>query len=208
MMARLNFFAHAREVLDQPDELAGTALPDWIGATKRRVWLDPALVDAGTPLGAGIERHWRDDARFHTAPAFLEVARSVTLDLRRLHPDRPQMRASFFGHVLVEVLLDDELARKIPDGLDRYYASLDRVDLAAVARAVAPWLTQPLPGLLSTMERFRASRFLYGYRETPDLLARLERTAARVRLRLPDGMDEVVARARPLVRQRCAELLA
>ncbi|MDH3590676.1 MAG: hypothetical protein OER88_02265 [Planctomycetota bacterium] len=203
----MNFFAHGRDVLDSPYELAGTALPDWLGATDRRARLMPERVGEGA-LAAGVRRHWADDARFHGHAAFHEVSRDLTLRLRHAHADEPRVRASFFGHVLVEMLLDAALIAREPGQLDRYYRSLEGVRAARVAAEAAPWLRVPAPRLADTIRYFREHRFLYGYLDDDALVARLAGTARRVRLGVPSGLRPLVPAARERVAARCDELLS
>ena len=195
-------------MLDAPEELVGTALPDWVRAAAGRVRIVAERVDATTPLGAGVQRHLRDDAAFHTSPVFRDLSREVARSITALHPERRRVRAWFFGHVLVEMLLDAALMETDPGALDRYYAALDAADVRALLERATPWLDGPAPRLELVATRFRDSRFLYGYRTDEGLAARLAGTAARAGVPVPDGIEAVLPAARRLVSRHLGDLLS
>jgi hypothetical protein len=201
----VNYFAHGRPFLDRPYLVAGTAMPDWLSAGDRRARLRRERLD-DSELADGIRRHWADDLWFHHSAGFLEVSGAITRNLRRAHPDDPRMRAAFFGHILTEMLLDAALIERAPRQLDAYYEALDRIDPATVARAARPWLRQPAPRLAATIDRFRSSRYLHGYREDEPFLQRVGGVARRVGLPVPPRLGDVLPGARRLVRERADEL--
>lgn len=201
----LNYFAHGRPFLDRPYLVAGTALPDWLSAGDRGARLRRERLD-GSELADGIRRHWADDLWFHHSAAFLEVSGAIMRDLRRAHPGDPRLRAAFFGHILTEMLLDAALIEREPGKLDAYYAALDRIDPGSVARAAGPWLRGAAPRLAATIDRFRSSRYLHGYREDEPFLRRVGGVAGRVGLPVPPRLRDVLPGARRRVRERADEL--
>ncbi|MEN8149876.1 MAG: hypothetical protein ABFS86_08640, partial [Planctomycetota bacterium] len=142
----MNYVAHARDVLDRPWVLAGTVLPDWVrivdaGARLRPWMVDGAAAAPGSPralLHEGLARHFVDDAWFHDTAAFRETTAAIAALIRARHADRPdrRMRASFYAHVLLEMLLDAWLIESRP-GVAEAFAdavlSLDRATLVAEA---------------------------------------------------------------------------
>jgi hypothetical protein len=164
----LNYFAHGRALVESPRELAGTALPDWLaacdrGARLRRERIRPAGPD-GAALAAGVVRHLDDDLWFHRTEAFLATSAELAERVSALDPAEKRLRAGFWGHVLVEVLLDAHLIEEDPARLDAYYAALDAVDARWVEAASASWTTRPPRGLAAFVDRFRRWRFLHAYR--------------------------------------------
>jgi len=214
----VNYLAHARDVLDRPWVLAGAVLPDWVRIVAPRARIRPWMVDgaaatAGSPRAAiheGLRRHFEDDTWFHATDAFREVTGSIAVEIRVRHPDRPErrMRASFYAHILLEMLLDAWLLSTRPDAARAFadaVLSLDRAVLVTEATNVAPL---PVPGLLDVVERFEDPRVLAGYKDDAEVVRRLGIMGSRVRQPdLPLGFDEVVALARPLVAARGPDLL-
>lgn len=202
----MNYLAHGRDILDRPYELAGTALPDWLAACDRGARLRRGAVSSAMgEIAQGVRRHLREDLWFHGTQAFLEVSGILA---QRLRDGDPQARASFYGHVLTEMLLDAALMAERQDLVDSYYAALDEIDPRRIDAVAASWTTAPPRGLLAFIEIFRRTRFLEGYSTDAGLLARLEGVARRVGAPLPVGTADVLAGARRLVAERARDLLA
>lgn len=212
----MNYFAHALPFLDRPYFAAATGIPDWLTVVDRRVRLrlkqvEPFRLD-GDPLTAavagGIRQHLLDDARFHATRAFVETMMAMTAIVRETLGIGPGFRASFLGHLLVEVLLDAALVEEHPDELRRYYELLDSTDpdrLEAVVNRIAAKRTDRLAALIRL---FREHRILSDYAEDGRLLGRMNQVMRRVKQPgLPDDFVRVFAEGRPLVRRRRAELL-
>jgi len=214
----VNYLAHARDVLDRPWILAGAVLPDWVRIVAPRARLRPWMVDgAAAPRGApragiheGLAHHFEDDAWFHTTPVFHDVTREIAARIRERHPDRPdrRMRASFYAHILTEMLLDGWLLESRPDAAESFanaILSLDRAVLLAEASNIVPG---PVSGLLDIVSHFEDPRVLAGYLDDAEVVRRLGIMGSRVRQPdLPDGFEDLVAAARPLVAARATDLL-
>jgi hypothetical protein len=155
-------------------------------------------------IAQGVQRHLREDAWFHGTEAFLELSGVLA---RRLREKDPGSRAAFYGHVLVEMLLDAALVAESPGLLGTYYAALAEVDPRRVDVAAAAWTLAPPRGLVEFIDLFRRSRFLEGYATDGGLFARLQGVARRVGAPLPAGMFEVLPDARRLVAARAGDLL-
>lgn len=209
----MNYFAHGYLVLDDPYVVAGTALPDWLGASDRRARLRSERIRAdGCPrirsLAAGIRRHLEDDSWFHATEAFQRTWLELTQLLRDHETDSERSRAWFLAHVLLEMLIDRFLIRQRPERLDAYYAAIDSVDLEWLDHAVRPWLTRPPAGLTAYAEAFRRHRFLYGYLEDLGLYRRLAGVARRVGLPRPsEEVSAVLPAASGVVERRLGALM-
>jgi len=208
----VNYFAHGYTILDDPYALAGTALPDWLGAADRRARLRRERIRPNgdvreQSLARGITRHLDDDSWFHATEAFQRVSGILSELVSSAQPD-PRLRAWFLGHVLLEMLLDRHLIREHEGLLDRYYAALDGIDRDFVIRAVEPWLTRPPRDLLTYIDAFLHYRFLYGYMDDAGLFRRLSRVAQRARLpELSATLQGILPEADRLVRESARELL-
>ena len=195
--------------------VAGTSLPDWLGAADRRCRVVAARVDelsdASGPLGAlarGVREHLHDDRWFHSNPAFDDVTGELTRRIRAAFPEHRRMRASFIAHILLEMLLDASLDQRGRVTFDAYYAALERVSPAELQRLAAELTNRPSEQLTTGLPFFRQMRFLYGYRDDDALFRRLHGLLARVRQpALPDAFRELLPPARLLVYERAEELL-
>ena len=209
----MNYFAHGRDLVDRPYELAGVALPDWLAASDRGARLRRRRVDgAGDPrteaLAKGVLKHLDDDDWFHRTHAFLSVSGELTARVRALGPEDRTLRAGFWGHVLTEILLDAHLIEGDPARLDAYYAALDGVDAAWIHATAAAWTTRPPVRLATFIDRFRRWRFLCAYPDDAELKVRLDGLAGRVGLPpLPPSFMEQLPAARQLVAEHAGELL-
>lgn len=221
----MNYLAHAYRVLGDPYRVAGVSLPDWLAARTRCWRLDPDLLARPTPWEepgggrsearasflAGVRQHLEEDRRFHLAPEFDAVCRELAADLRRTVSAEPRFRASFWAHVLVELLIDAHLMAEQPGLADRFYEALARVDVDAVEEWSDPLLVGvgDRPALAPWIERFIELRFIEDYQSDAGIHRRLDQVGQRVRLpSLPDTFERAVARARPRVAVIAPTLLA
>jgi hypothetical protein len=213
----MNYFAHGRDFIDDPYFLAGTAAPDWLVVSDRGVKVRAQhaalFVDDVNPIvqavARGIAQHHHDDGWFHTTLAFHELSLELTTRSRALLPADGGFRASFLGHILVELLLDDALIAECPVRLDDYYAAMARLDRQDVERAVNRISPRPAERLAWFIEQFLAERFLSDYRDDARLLFRLNQVMQRANLpQLPDEYRELFEPARAMVRGRRDALLS
>jgi hypothetical protein len=204
----MNYLAHSLDCLDDPYEVAGAAVPDWLGMTRPRLRCRARhaapFVEADDPVVAavarGVARHHADDDWFHQTAAFGELTLELARRIRRVTGDDDGMRPSFLGHILVELLLDATIHAEQPACLDRYYEALVEVDPAAVAAAVSLMTGSDASQLASIIERFIELRFLYDYADDELLLMRLNQVMRRVRLpELPAAFTTVLPGARAMV---------
>lgn len=213
----MNYFTHGRRFVHDPYFLAGTAVPDWLSIVDRKVRARSKhavrFVEDSDPrvaaVARGVVQHHRDDDWFHQTRAFAELSLKFTVAIRDLLPPDDGLRPSFLGHILVELLLDSQLAAGSPGLLAAYYQSLETIDPAVVESAVNRMATRPTDRLAVLIPRFSAERFLYDYAEDGKLLTRLNHVMRRVKLpQLPDSLASLFPEARRLVAERQAELLA
>jgi hypothetical protein len=212
----MNYFAHGREVLDQPYVLAGVATPDWLNVVDRRmktrrVTAEKFLDDSDQILAQvarGIVLHHDDDRWFHQTRAFAELSLAFTVQIRDLCRNDPGMRPSFLGHILVELLLDAHLIELNVDRLDRYYESMSGLAVSQVATAINRIATKTSVRLESWIQRFCLERFLYDYLGDEKLLWRVNQVMNRVGLQaVPEEMVDWLPGARRDVTARAADLL-
>jgi hypothetical protein len=212
----LNYLAHALPFLDRPYFVAGTAVPDWLAVADRAVRVRAKhaapLVEAEDPclaaVAGGLLQHFRDDRRFHETRAFAETSLELTAAFRRALGPETGFRAAFLGHVLVEVLLDAELAAEDVARLDAYQRALEAIEPRGVQNAVNRMVRQPTLRLAPLIDLFRRERILWDYLEDAKLWVRLNQVLRRVGLPcLPDQAAAVLPLGRQLVRRRRRELL-
>jgi hypothetical protein len=218
----VNYLCHARNHLDRPWALVGTALPDWLRIVDRRIRLRPGTLPApgeadGSPrdeILRGVRRHFEDNAWFHATPAFRETTRLLAERIRERHPDRPgnpgrRMRAGLFAHLLVEMLLDAWLAEDRPETPEGFRKALRSLEPGRIAGEVAGMIPVDEVKLSSLVARFRNGRFLSGYADDAEVAARLDAVGRRVRQPpLPPGFVSIVRWARGLVREAGPDLLS
>jgi hypothetical protein len=212
----MNYLAHSLACLDDPYQVAGAAVPDWLGLTTPRLrcrsrQAEPFL-DSDDPAAAaiarGVMRHHADDRWFHETTAFCELSLDCARRVRHATGDVDGMRPSFLGHILVELLIDASLIAEDRAGVDAYYAALQAVDALRVAKAIGDMTGADASPLASIIERFTAVRFLYDYVEDELLTYRLNQVMRRVRLpELPTKFLEILPATRKLVTAHRDDLL-
>jgi hypothetical protein len=204
----MNYLAHALACMNDPYEVAGAAVPDWLGLTRprlrcrsRHAWPHVADADASAAAVArGVVRHHADDDWFHQTAAFGELSLELARRIRRATGDADGMRPSFLGHILVELLLDAALIAEDRTCVQRYYAALASINASRVAAAVGEMIGRDASSVASIIERFVAMKFLYDYLDDQSLTYRLNQIMRRVRLPdLPPEFLEVLPGARALV---------
>jgi hypothetical protein len=212
----MNYLAHGFQYIDEPYFVAGTATPDWLSAIDRKVRTSArsAALHVNDPdpvfssVARGVARHHHDDAWFHVSRAFNELMLNFIGQLKRVLPGDETMRPAFLGHILVELLLDAEIARAEPSRLDHYYKALESLDPAIVQSSVNRLTNSPTDRLEPLLPRFVAERFLYDYLSDDKLLFRLNQVMRRVGLAmLPDEVSLLFPTMRIAVRDRRDELL-
>lgn len=214
----MNFLAHSLFCSDDPYEVAGAAVPDWLPLTRPRVRCRSKAaaphVDHDDPqvasLARGILRHHADDDWFHNTVAFGELELQLARTIRRATRDEDGMRPKFLGHILLEMLLDWVLAERDPQLLPVYYELLEGVDPVRVADAVSEFTAADASQLGgSIIPKFLELRFLFDYADDQRLLLRLNQVMRRVRLpELGAAFVEILPAARESVAARADELLA
>ncbi|QDV72531.1 hypothetical protein [Botrimarina mediterranea] len=216
----MNYLAHAWSFLRNgsadPYELAGVAVPDWLGVASRRTKCRsrdaaPHLDSENAQLAAlarGVCRHHADDAWFHESPAFGALSLGFAKTVREALGESTSMRPWFLGHILVEMLLDDELARREPGLLDWYYELMTHVDGAWVAASIERMAQRDVGDLALFVERYVEVRFLADYRDDDALVMRLNQVMQRVRLdKLPAAFTPLLAGFRGAVAASFDELV-
>ncbi len=204
----MNYFAHGWPFIDEPYILAGTAVPDWLSVVDRRLRVRKKralefLGHASGPIAAlarGIVQHHDDDAWFHRSDAFADLAWRTTQLCRHALPHDSGFRPSFLGHILVELVLDAELAGRAPNALEDYYRAVASVDPLVVQEAIEDMTSHKPAQLTWFIRRFCEVRFLFDYADDERLLFRLNQVMLRVSLQpLPSQFRTILPRVRNLV---------
>ena len=215
----MNYFCHGRAFINRPYFLAGTAIPDWMNVTNRRVRVRKKLaipyVDSDDELirdlASGVVQHHEDDDWFHRTRAFAELSLEFAVRLRDGLPADDGMRPSFLGHILVELLLDDCLIQEDPPKLDAYYSAVSEVEPNVVAQFIAESTSNErslFDRFVEFLPRFVEVRFLNDYADNAKLLYRLNNVMDRVGLaHIPDSMLTLLPEMRAAVAARREELL-
>jgi hypothetical protein len=212
----MNFLCHAIPYLDDPLVAIGTAVPDWLSATDRKIRARErlalaALESADRPtrqIAQGILHHIRDDRWFHTTAAFVETNLELAVALRERLPGDAGFRPMFVSHVTIEVLLDAFWIRDHPALAREYYAVIGQVPAQSVQRSVNAITGRPTDRLAATIERFAEARFLYDYLDPERLLWRLNQVMRRVGLEpLPPAVLPWIQQASDLVESRRGRFL-
>jgi hypothetical protein len=202
----MNYLSHGRDCLHDPYLLAGTAVPDWLRVFERKSRIpreraEAFVTDLDPPLAAlarGIVLHHEEDRVFHQCLAFVQLCGEIT---RRFRAASSRFRASVVSHIVLEMVLDDQLARSRPGLLEGYYERLEQLASARLEHAVERLLGRPVAGLGAVVERFVQARFLADYREDAALLSRLNAMLGSVRL---EPAPAVVGRSLPWIRAEVA----
>lgn len=212
---RVNYFAHGYRHLHDPYFLAGTAVPDWLGAADRKVRvraksIAPFLEDPDERirgLARGIRQHLREDAWFHEQVGFVTLSAKFSGEIHALFPEDNGPRSHFLGHILVELLLDAELIRRDGDSLERYYQVLQDVDHLFVESGISRMATQPTDRLAKFMGIFVQLKFLSDYVHDGKLMERINQVMLRVGLpTCDDRLMELIPSARRRVAREFDEL--
>jgi hypothetical protein len=217
----MNYFAHGHAYISRPWFLAGTALPDWLGVVDRRIRLRSKVLGPlveqrefgeSSPereLAEGVLQHLRDDAWFHETAAFFQVTGGVAKLFRELLDGSDDHRPGFLGHLATELLLDSHLIAADPARLEAYYAAVDRIDPAVVARFVGRFTPHPVENVTEWIPLFTRERFLADYLDSARLLVRLNQVLRRVKLPgLPADSIACLDAARRMVSESADQLLA
>ena len=212
----MNYLAHSLACIDDPYQVAGVAVPDWLGLTRPRLRCRSRqaapFAEASDAVAAsvarGVMQHHADDDWFHNTPAFCELSLDFARRVRHATGDVDGMRPSFLGHILVELLLDATLIAERREHVDDYYAALGMIDADRVAAIVGEMVGGDASQLASIVRKFTAMRFLYDYVEDEPLTYRLNQVMRRVQLpELPPRFSSVLPAARGLVAEHRAALL-
>lgn len=211
----MNYLAHGFRHADDPWLCAGTALPDWLRVLSRdlRAHRETAAAHAagGTALASlarGVVLHHEEDARFHLSASFATATRDVASLVRPLAEEVPGIRPRFVAHLLVETLLDREIARRDPSSVERYYAALGALDPAAVEGAASSLTRSPPEGLGGLVSAFVRMRFVEDYADDARLSHRLDQVFRRTRQPLAgDAIRSVLPEASAVVVREASSLL-
>lgn len=187
----MNYLAHGFRFLHDPLFVAGTAVPDWLRVAAPRIRARARRVEAAMEsssdelflrLCRGIMQHHEDDDAFHASVVFQSVCEDLAVRFRELMPDPYDHRPGLLGHIMAELLLDNELARRDPRLLSRYYESLESLDADWLQESVNRIVERPAERLGEFIDIFRRIEFLYDYADNERLMLRLNQVIQRTQL--------------------------
>jgi len=194
----MNYLAHGFRFLDDSLYVAGTAVPDWLRVAVPRIRARSRLVQARIEVNEdkkflqlchGIMQHHSDDEVFHASIVFQDLCEDLAICFRKLMPDRYDHRPGLLGHIVTELLLDNELSRRDPTLLPRYYKTLETVDASWVQDSVNTITCRPTGRLAEFIKIFCDIKFLYDYADNERLMMRLNQVIKRAQL---DAIDATV----------------
>jgi len=213
----MNYLAHGCRFLADPIYVAGTAIPDWLRVAAPRIRARARLVEQAIAQSAneehlrlcrGMMQHHSDDDIFHTSVVFQQMCEELALQFRSLMPDRYDHRPGLLGHIVTELLLDSELARRDSTLLPRYYQSLETVDAEWVQEVVNSIVYKPALRLAEFINIFREIEFLYDYADNGRLMMRLNQVLGRAQLEPMEAeVFPVFDHGRRMLQNRADELL-
>lgn len=213
----MNYLAHGYRFLDNPLMMAGTAVPDWLRVAAPRIRARARIIREAMPgcddeeqlqLFHGILQHHADDDRFHSSVVFQELCEDLAQRFRKLMPDRYDHRPGLLGHIVTELLLDSELARRDATLLPRYYETMASLDAAWIQQILNAVLYRPAERLAEFIDMFCNIEFLYDYADNDRLMLRLNQVIQRAQLEpMQENVFPVFNHGRMLLEQRADELL-
>lgn len=212
----MNYFAHGVRFVSSPWFLAGTATPDWLAVSDRKVRLrekqvapfleheDPHLQD----FAAGVMQHLHDDGWFHQSREFYEINSQIADCFREMKDCNDGFLPGFLGHITTELLLDRLLIEQSPPQLDRYYTQLGSLPSGRIQDFVNAMAPREASRLSHFVQLFCEIQFLRDYLDHGQLLKRLNQVLQRVKLHpLPESAESVLAQAWGIIQQRGWQLL-
>jgi hypothetical protein len=212
----VNYLAHAWVLPPgaSPDLVLGAALPDLLGAFDRRAprltWEAAARLEAAgaRDLARGVRAHQVADACFHDLAAFREACDDLRPLTRALGEAGARVRGFFLAHLLVELLLDAELALRATGLAPGFYEAVAGADRTGAARVAAAAAGSPRDeaGWLRFTDWFVEARFLLDYATDAGVVRRVDQVLGRVRQSLGPGGRERLERELPEVRARLRAL--
>jgi len=214
----MNYLAHGYRFLDDPVFVAGTAIPDWLRVAAPRIRARAKIVSTAIPpcddpptlrIFEGIMQHHADDDVFHASVVFQEMCEELAGGFREQMPDRYDHRPGLLGHIVTELLLDNELARRDDSLLPRYYDAVYSIEAAWIQKVVNSIVYRPVERLAEFIDIFCDIRFLYDYAQNDLLMMRLNQVLKRAELEpLTSDVFSVFDDGRMMLQQRADELLA
>lgn len=135
----MNYLSHY--YLDQssndPYLILGTVLPDLfrVGDRKRRMpeqAIDFFSQASHSALQKGVNKHHLIDRLFHNALFFHKYSQAISKLLRSAELVGMPRFQHFYGHILLEILIDKSLLNEQPELVTSFYELLHQVDLNEV----------------------------------------------------------------------------
>lgn len=169
----MNYLSHyfLDKELDHPEFLLGSVLPDLFRAGNRKLRIPEIAPETHThpklvAFQRGVNKHHLVDRLFHNAIYFHSNSRKITNLLRKADLEGMTRFHHFYGHILLEILIDQILLEEEPDLGLRFYDLLDKVDTDALFEYLkALKLDEHFDSFMRHYEGFKSYRFLLRYAE-------------------------------------------
>ncbi len=167
----MNYLSHY--YLDQytsdPYLVLGNVLPDLfrVGDRKRRM---PEQEVSGfsnanhQALQVGVNKHHLVDRLFHNSLFFHKYSQALSKELRKRELSGMPRFQHFYGHILLEILIDKSLLNENPELVNDFYKLLGAIDQKEVAEYLKlKDLNQHIDSFRENFDSFMQYRFLELY---------------------------------------------
>jgi len=178
----LNYLSHY--FLDQESQdpylILGTVLPDLfrVGNRKRRMPEESPDVfsDANQKaLQVGVNKHHLVDRLFHNALFFHKYSKALSKMLRETELEGMPRFQHFYGHILLEILIDKWLLKKNPKLVGDFYDLLGKVELNEIEEYLKlKGLAEHYESFAEHFNAFLGYRYLEHYLKDGGVVAKLQ----------------------------------
>lgn len=180
----------------RPHFNAGLILPDLLVRCNRKWRVRKLDLPEEAPLpvqelAMGCNQHQMRDHLFHTSPEFEGEADQLKMALRNNGFRKLPFRASFMGHIIIEMLLDRLLVHDHPELLSSFYGDLEQVADAELL-AFGRHADFNAAAFLPYYQRFLEARYLGSYVHNEQFIFALNRIFSRIGHPTIDGPLELV----------------
>jgi hypothetical protein len=179
----MNFLAHyaVGTLPNDPLYTLGCLLPDLVRNYRKGLRVKPTDSTEPSALELGVRHHYLADQIFHGSDFFKSMSQLFRVRLDQ-NGFRDRRYGFFTTHGVVELMLDRCLMRHDPTMIDRLYFNLDNLTELDTQRAFEAFGLPGFQDFYKFLQRFRSSRYLYGYQYPRGISFALSRIHQRVGL--------------------------
>lgn len=186
----MNFLSHYAIYTDRddPNFTVGKVLPDMLRAAVPKAHLREEAIEKQweenvKSVAEGVNVHLRTDHIFHESTFFKERMATLKHKLKVLNLPSIQRFRFFYAHILTELLLDRWLMQDNPLMIDRFYNHLRLAEKETISQFLQyKGLGETTKTVLSFIQRFTGTAYLYSYRDREGIVYALNRITQRVGL--------------------------